>query len=56
MEVGTLVKEKEGAQTGGVIVESRTSPWKGKEIIFVEVIWPNGEKNVYKSTFLEKIL
>jgi hypothetical protein len=56
MEVGILVKEKEGARSGGVIVESRSSPWKGKEIIFVEVVWPDGEKNVYKSTFLEKIL
>ena len=56
MEVGTLVKEKEGALIGGVIVESRTSPWKGKEITFVEVLWPDGEKTLYKSTFLEKIL
>ena len=56
MKVGTLVKQKEGALIGGVIVESRSSPWKGKEIIFVEVLWPNGEKNLYKSTFLEKIL
>ena len=56
MKVGTLVKEKEGARLGGVIIDSKTAPWKGKEVTLVEVLWPNGEKNIYKSTFLEKIL
>ena len=56
MKVGTLVKEKEGARLGGVIVDSKTAPWRDTEITLVEVLWPDGEKTIYKSTFLEKIL
>ena len=51
IKVGDLVKEKEGSRSYGVIIKLH----KRKRKRHVEVLWPTGQKLIYKTTFLEKI-
>ena len=51
MIVGTLVKEKEGTKTCGIIIEITECVAHQR----VKVLWPDGRKKIYKSTFLEKV-
>ena len=54
MKVGTLVKEKEGARFGGVIVEVMPPEAKIPHEC-VRVQWADGYNSIYKKTFLEEI-
>jgi hypothetical protein len=51
MNIGALVKEKEGPRTCGIIIE--VTERAGHP--YVKVVWPNGKKAEYKSTFLEEV-
>ena len=47
MEVGTLVKEKEGPRFGGLVVESKKINDKRTD---VKIQWADGSLNQYKNT------
>ena len=59
MKVGSLVKEKEGARSYGVVLEviqeqytfigGRLAPPSAM------ILWPSGEKRTYSVNFLEEI-
>jgi hypothetical protein len=51
MNIGTLVKEKEGPRTCGIIIEVIELTDHHR----VKVAWPSGKKIEYKSTFLEEV-
>jgi len=60
VEVGSLVKEKEGARSEGLVLESRDVTFlrNGTEMYRTDllILWPDGTKKLYKSTFLEPIV
>jgi hypothetical protein len=58
MEVGTLVREKEGARRCGIILgpaypHRRPDPTGMDRFRHVIVLWPDGTKRSYKTPFLE---
>ena len=56
MKVGTLVKEKEGPQFGGLVVESKKEAGRRGPYYNVKIRWSDGRLSQYKSTFLEEII
>jgi hypothetical protein len=56
MEVGTLVKEKEGPRFGGLVIESKKEEGRRGPYYNVKIQWSDGRLSQYKSTFLEEIV
>jgi hypothetical protein len=52
IKIGSLVREKEGPRTNGLVVESKRVDKKRTDLT---IFWPDGTKIAYKSTFLEPI-
>ena len=53
VKIGRLVREKEGSRSGGLVLESRLI---NTERVDVLILWPDGSRMLYKSTFLEPIV
>jgi len=52
IKLGSLVREKEGPRTNGIVVEFKRVNKKRTDLT---IFWQDGSKIVYKSTFLEPI-
>jgi len=53
IKVGILVKEKEGRRFGGLIIETKQIDEKRTDVL---VLWTDGTRLAYKSTFLIPIV